>query len=388
MKTPYPAYCLHRATDQAYCTLREGKKRRVVYFGQFGGEQSLLQYSTLLRSLHFTEATVAAAVAEARSRIPTSVSLPSSLPLTVQRLYNLFQQWAPTHYRLPTGGLSREIDNYRDSFREILDLFGSRPVSTLSRSDLSAVRQRMIDRKLSRKVINQRIGRVVRVFVWGGDEDRGLVPDTVAAAFRLLKPLQPFRSEAAEREPVQAVPAADLAKVLAVAHPVLRDMLRLQLLTGMRPNEVRRLQKGMVQKRGRYLQVAFGAAHKMAYKGKSRICLLGPQACVLVRFWLRLTKDPSDHLFRPQNAPKAKGRVLSSHYSKDAYILAVHRACVKAGVPNFGPNRVRHLAATEIRRQFGLEAAQVVLGHSSYRTTERYAAPVSELAERVAKKRG
>jgi len=39
----------------------------------------------------------------------------------------------------------------------------------------------------------------------------------------------------------------------------------------------------------------------------------------------------------------------------------------------WSPNRLRHNAATNLRRHFGLEAARVVLGHSSASTTEIYA---------------
>ncbi len=35
--------------------------------------------------------------------------------------------------------------------------------------------------------------------------------------------------------------------------------------------------------------------------------------------------------------------------------------------------RVRHNAATELRREFGLEAARIILGHNSTAITEIYA---------------
>ena len=33
-------------------------------------------------------------------------------------------------------------------------------------------------------------------------------------------------------------------------------------------------------------------------------------------------------------------------------------------IPDWHPNQLRHTRATEVRKQFGLEAAQVVLGHA------------------------
>ena len=39
----------------------------------------------------------------------------------------------------------------------------------------------------------------------------------------------------------------------------------------------------------------------------------------------------------------------------------------------WSPNQLRHNAATRLRKEFGIEAARVILGHSSGNTTEIYA---------------
>ena len=52
------------------------------------------------------------------------------------------------------------------------------------------------------------------------------------------------------------------------------------------------------------------------------------------------------------------------------------------------PNQLRHTAATEVRRRFGLEAAQVLLGHSKADVTQMYAERDDALAERVAREVG
>jgi site-specific recombinase XerC len=39
----------------------------------------------------------------------------------------------------------------------------------------------------------------------------------------------------------------------------------------------------------------------------------------------------------------------------------------------WSPNQLRHSAATEIRKRFGLEAAQVTLGHSNADVSQIYA---------------
>ncbi len=93
-----------------------------------------------------------------------------------------------------------------------------------------------------------------------------------------------------------------------------------------------------------------------------------------------------------------------NRYTTNTYRRAIHRAVAlankkraeeaeKAGIevellPKWSPNRLRHTAATEIRRQFGLEAAQVTLGHASADVTEIYAEKDLALAAEVARKIG
>jgi integrase len=45
---------------------------------------------------------------------------------------------------------------------------------------------------------------------------------------------------------------------------------------------------------------------------------------------------------------------------------------------------LRHGAATEIRKRFGVEGAQVTLGHARIDVTQRYAQQSEQLADRIA----
>ena len=82
--------------------------------------------------------------------------------------------------------------------------------------------------------------------------------------------------------------------------------------------------------------------------------------------------------------PTLKPRKPASRYSTASYALAVARGCKRAGVPHWHPNQLRHLFATEVRRTFGLEAAQVTLGHPRANITEVYAERNLTLAVKVA----
>jgi integrase len=109
----------------------------------------------------------------------------------------------------------------------------------------------------------------------------------------------------------------------------------------------------------------------------------------------------------------AKSRI-GEEFTEGNYNQAIRRACEKAfGMPQnlrrastklsaeekkeasawrakhcWSPNQLRHSAATRIRKEFGLEAAQVVLGHGEMNTTEIYAEQDETLAAEVMRKIG
>ena len=57
-------------------------------------------------------------------------------------------------------------------------------------------------------------------------------------------------------------------------------------------------------------------------------------------------------------------------------------------LPHWHPNQLRHTAATIIRRDYGLEAAQVILGHSKADVTQIYAERDAAKAIEVVRKIG
>ena len=57
-------------------------------------------------------------------------------------------------------------------------------------------------------------------------------------------------------------------------------------------------------------------------------------------------------------------------------------------MPVWYPYRLRHTYGTRVRKEFGLEAAQVLLGHSRADVTQVYAERDSALAERIAREVG
>ena len=91
---------------------------------------------------------------------------------------------------------------------------------------------------------------------------------------------------------------------------------------------------------------------------------------------LRQRRAENAHARRNANQLKRRPKPRKQpgdHYTSTSYCYAIHKACRAAGVPVWGPNRLRHNAATFLRKEFGLEAARVILGHTSAAVTEIYA---------------
>jgi integrase len=78
---------------------------------------------------------------------------------------------------------------------------------------------------------------------------------------------------------------------------------------------------------------------------------------------------------RPHQKPNVlkTARFLRDHYDINSYRRAIQRACVEGGIASWHPHQLRHTAATEVRKRYGLEAAALILGHARCDVTQVYA---------------
>jgi integrase len=208
--------------------------------------------------------------------------------------------------------------------------------------------------------------------------------------------LEKGRGDAREKPPVGPVPDDHVEAVLARVNPVVGAMIRLQRLTGMRPQEVVFLRPGDVDRSDPGCWVYRPGSHKTEHHGRERVVFIGPRAQEILRPWL--DRDVDAYCFVPAEATAARNararakrkspmtpsqaarkpkpdpkRAPGKRYTKDSYRVAVQRACDLAGAPRWAPNQLRHSAASEVRKRYGLEASQVVLGHSELGVTQVYA---------------
>jgi site-specific recombinase XerC len=77
-----------------------------------------------------------------------------------------------------------------------------------------------------------------------------------------------------------------------------------------------------------------------------------------------------------------------ARYTSRSYAAAIGDAAKKARVAHWHPNQLRHSYATRVRKEHGLEAAQVLLGHARADVTQIYAERNLDLALTVAAKIG
>lgn len=278
----------------------------------------------------------------------------------------------------------------------------------------------MVESGLSRNVINARVNRIRRIFKWGVEHDR--VDSVVLQALQAVSPLRQGRSQARETAPIG--PASDelIEPVLRYVPRQVAAMIQVQRFTGMRPGEVMSIRTCDMDTTGR-IWVFRPTSHKTQHYGGSRVIYLGPQAQSVLKPFLK-QQAPEAFVFSPREAiteirlkrryerktrptPSEIGRRQShtgtlmpgERYTRRSYALAITRGCRKAfPVPgefseeearswirqhHWSPNQLRHNAATFLRKQFGIEAARVVLGHTSAATTEIYAELDSRKAAEV-----
>ncbi len=194
---------------------------------------------------------------------------------------------------------------------------------------------------------------------WG--VSRRLVPSDVLVSLQAAEPVRRGQLEVRERNPVRTVSLADVEAVLPHLPRGLAGVIRFQLHTGCRPGEALIARECDIDASDEVWEYR-PATHKTEHCDQSRVILLGPNAQDVVNDYL--TSDPADPLFASK---------LGTPYRRDSYRTVLHRACRKVGIAPWNPNRLRHRFGTLVRQQFGLEEAQVVLGHAHAYVTEVYA---------------
>ncbi|MGL6193529.1 MAG: hypothetical protein ACRC2T_01760, partial [Thermoguttaceae bacterium] len=160
---------------------------------------------------------------------------PEKITITVAILVSRFLKHAHEVY-IKNGQSTKSFSGFVESARPLVRLYESLPVEQFGPVALKAVRQAILDSGVCRKTINRRINCVRQIFKWGVENE--LVPVTVWQALTAVAGLKIGRTCATEPEPVEPIPLEIVEKTLPHMPPMVADMVRIQLWSGMRPQDV------------------------------------------------------------------------------------------------------------------------------------------------------
>jgi integrase len=383
-----PAYRHHKPTGQSVVTL-DG---RDYYLGPWNSKPSRQEYDRLVGEW----------IANGR-RLPLSAT-----DRTVAEVIAAYWRFAQTYYRKngrPTG----TCQGIRVALRILRQSYGHTCAAEFGPRGLKALQQKMIELGQSRRYINDNIDRIRRLFKWAVSEE--LMPPAVHQALRTVPGLRKGRTEARETAPICPVDDTVVEATLLHLPAVVADMVRFQRLTGARPGEVCLIRPCDIDMSGEVWSY-IPESHKTEHHSRARIIFLGPKAQDVLRPYMLREKsaycfvpaeserkrnaERQEHRRSPLTPSQAKRRPKSnrqrapgSRYTTNSYRRAIYRGCAAAFSPpddlpesefrqwlnehQWHPNRLRHSAATAIRKRFGLEAAQVTLGHASADVSQIYA---------------
>lgn len=404
-----PKASKHRATGQAVVRL-SGKD---FYLGRYGSAAAKAEYDRLITEW----------LAHGR-QIPRP-----DASLSIAELILAYMRWAERYY-VKGGKTTSEYQIIRQAMKWLKADYGRTSVSEFGPRSFKAIRERMILAGLSRKSVNEYSARVKRCFRWGTEQE--LVPPSVFHGLQAVAGLKKGRSDARETAPIKPVSQALIDAVLPNVRPQIAAMIRFQLFTGCRPGEACILRGCDIDTSGR-VWIYRPSSYKTEHHDQPREIMIGPRAQEVVRPWLRTELEA--YLFQPCEAeitrnterrqkrvspitPSQAGRrqkrnrrrAPRERYTVASYRRAIGRACeIAFEMPEslrkpprddegkrrdetpgekadrlqqaaawreehcWHPHQLRHNAATNLRKEHGVELARIILGHTTAFTTEIYA---------------
>lgn len=317
--------------------------------------------------------------------------------ITIAELVGAWLEHCKMYYAI-SNTRSSEYQNCRYATRPLVALCGDTAVVDFDPHCLKEVRQAMITgqwkartaqkpiKPWPRGYANAQVNRIKRLFRWGVEE--GMVQPDVAAIVAAVAPLSKGRSIAIESQPIRPAPDDAVDATLPFLPPVIRAMVELQRITGMRSDNLCGIRPCDID-RTADVWLYRPPAHKGTGRGQSLAVPLGPKCQAILLPYLDRPNtlpcfSPREVVGRDRKGRRAPG----TRYTTGTYRNAVRRAIDKAGVEPWHPHQLRHNAANAAKRVRNLEAARAYLGHSIIKTTEIYEERDLALACEIAREIG
>ncbi len=322
------------------------------------------------------------------------------LVLSVAELADQFLRWAESRY---TQSDQPKVILW--AMRPLVKGFGRLPASEFGPRRLQEHQEGLATHGLTRQGINIATTHIRALFAWAVANE--LLKPEQLVALRAVRGLRRGAIQAREAPPRWAVPVEVVQATLQFLSPTIAAMVKLQLLSGMRPAEVCALSMVEIEREGPALWVYRPAAHKMAHLGRERAIPLMAEAIATLLPFQRADGKP---LFSPADTreaweagrrakrlakqPRIQPSQLDRHkpdpqvvpgeqYDTASYRRAIKRACERVrqyqrenGMapdhPDWSPNALRKRAAQLVADAVGIDKAQALLGHKDKAITQRH----------------
>jgi site-specific recombinase XerD len=254
---------------------------------------------------------------------------------------------------------------YNMALEEFLAWFQQAPRSGFTKATVSAWRVSLEERKLGSSSIIVRMSAIRKLAAEAADN--GLLAPELAAGIARVKSAKTVGVRMGNwlslKQAQTLLNTPDITTVRGLRD---RAILAVLLGCGLRRSEVAALTFAHVQQRdGRWCIVDLVGKH-----GRVRTVPMPNWVKVAIDAWTGPAGLSDGHVFRSVNrGDKAQGEVLS----EKAVWQMLRPYAAAAGVPGIAPHDCRRTAAKLCRAAGGeLEQIQLLLGHASVQTTERY----------------
>lgn len=236
------------------------------------------------------------------------------------------------------------------------------------------------DRKVCRNTINKKVNVIKQMVHYAAV--RELEPAQLMYNIDTIKPIKKGQGNFIDRPAIGPADWETVEKLMPYLDDMVRDMLLIMKHTGARPGEVRLIRPCDIDKSDPQAWVFCPERHKTQHHGKKRKIILNTDVqLILAKYLLR---DPAMYCFPPS---KKNNKNQGLHYTTGSFAKVIARAVTSYNNDHpdspiqFHANQLRHMKATQVCLEHGLEVTRCLLGHATTQMTKRYARTSVEVEE-------